>query len=313
MPGDRRQGCAKAPGGSGQPRRPPARLRKGCGKFRAGPATAGKVADGVSEALGTPWPPPANCGKPQGGSGQLRHRRPGCGKAPGGSGQPWRPPARLRKGFGKLRAAQMHVADAVNELQAAIAHGRRGKSSASSQKHCKLQRLTVNRAISHEVLARGSQNHCNLQHLAVNFAISHEVLARGNQNHCNLQHLAVNFAISHEVLAGGSQNHCNLQHSVAPGRGRGLAPEQCKRTLQALTGLGFRVILYTSGLTAGIRRGSGIESGTAYRRSVKGNSNGSSYAICSRCAVALSLSARSARSDRAKCAWNSEPREEFRV
>jgi len=289
MPGDRRQGCAKAPGGSGQPRRPPARLRKGCGKLRAGPATAGKVADRVSEALGTPWPPPANCGMAYGGSGQLRHRRPGCGKASGGSGQPWRPPAKLRKGFGKLRAAQMHVVYAVNELQAAIAHGRRGKSSASSQKHCKLQRLTVNRAISHGVLARGSQNHCNLQHLAVNFAISHE------------------------VLAGGSQNHCNLQHSVAPGRGRGLAPEQCRIILQALTGLGFRVILYTSGLTAGIRRGSGIESGTAYRRSVKGNSNGSSYAICSRCAVALSLSARSARSDRAKCAWNSEPREEFRV
>jgi hypothetical protein len=289
MPGDRRQGCAKAPIGSGQPRRPPARLRKGCGKLRAGPATAGKVADRVSEALGTPWPPPANCGKAQGGSGQLRHRRPGCGKASGGSGQPWRPPARLRKGFGKLRAAQMHVIHAANELQADIAHGRRGKSSASLQKHCKLQRLTVNRAISHRVLARGSQNHCNLQHLAVNFAISHE------------------------VLAGGSQNHCNLQHVFAPGRGRGLAPEQCRMNLQALTGLGFRVILYTSGLTAGIRRGSGIESGTAYRRSVKGNSNGSSYAICSRCAVALSLSARSARSDRAKCAWNSEPREEFRV
>jgi len=183
----------------------------------------------------------------------------------------------------------MHVVYAVNELQAAIAHGRRGKSSASSQKHCKLQRLTVNRAISHRVLARGSQNHCNLQHLAVNFAISHE------------------------VLAGGSQNHCNLQHAFAPGRGRGLAPEQCRMNLQALTGLGFRAILYTSGLTAGIRRGSGIESGTAYRRSVKGNSNGSSYAICCRCAVALSLSARSARSDRAKCAWNSEPREEFRA
>jgi hypothetical protein len=189
-PGARRQSCRKAPGGSGQPRQPPARLRKNSGRLRDAPGGSGQLreAPGGSGRLRAS---PATAGKAPKWSGALQavlatagkaaerlrealgspgHRRQGCGKAPGESGQPWRPPAGLRKGsgsirdapggtgrlreapgsFGKLRAspatagkaakwsgrlqaAQMHVIYAANELQAAIAHGRRCKSSASCE------------------------------------------------------------------------------------------------------------------------------------------------------------------------------------
>jgi hypothetical protein len=66
----------------------------------------------------------------------AEHRpcRQGCGKAPGSSGQLWPPPARLRKGPGKLRAAPATAGKAAERLREAPGspgHRRQGCGKAS--------------------------------------------------------------------------------------------------------------------------------------------------------------------------------------